>query len=41
MHSGGTVHIVAMWHVMAGGVNAPLVCLFGFLAGFQFFVFSF
>ena len=37
MCNGGTVHIVATWHVMAGGVNAPLVWLFGFLASFQFF----
>ena len=37
MRSGGVVHIVATWHVMAGGVNAPLVWLFGFPTSFQFF----
>ena len=37
MHSGGAVYIVATWHVMAGGVNVPLVWLFGFPAGFHFF----
>ena len=37
MCSDGSVHIVVTWHVMAGGVNAPLVWLFGFLVGFQFF----
>ena len=25
MRSGDAIHIVATWHVMAGGVNAPLV----------------
>ena len=34
MCSDGSVHIVATWHVMASGVNAPLVWLFGFPTGF-------
>lgn len=41
MHSGDAVHIMAMWCVLIGGVNAPCVCLFGFLADFQFFVLVF
>ena len=36
MRSGGAVHIVATWHIMVGGVNAPLVRLFGFPLAFDF-----
>ena len=25
MHNGGVVHIMATWHAMTSGVNAPLV----------------
>ena len=38
MRSGGAVHIMATWHVMAGGVNAPLVWLFGFSTSFLAFL---
>ena len=41
MCSGSAVHIMATWQIMASGVNAPLVWLFGFPAGFQFLVFGF
>ena len=41
MRGDNAVHIMATWHVIAGGVNAPLVWLFGFPIGFQFFVFHF
>ena len=30
MCSGNAVHIVATWHILTSGVNAPLVCLLGF-----------
>ena len=30
MCSGNAIHIVATWHILTGGVNAPLVCLLGF-----------
>ena len=36
MRSGGAVHIVATWHVLTGGVNAPLMCLLGFSLIFSF-----
>ena len=41
MHSGDTVHIVATWHIMTGGVNTPLMCLLGFPLIFSFFMPSF
>ena len=41
MCSGGTIYIVAMWQIMADGVNATLVWTFGFPAGFRFLMFGF
>ena len=38
MHNGGATRIVAMWHILASGINAPIVWLLGFSAKFQFFV---
>ena len=34
LRSSGVVHVVATWHVMVGGVNAPLLWPFGFPTSF-------
>ena len=36
MRSGSVVCVMAMWHVLIGGFDAPLVCLLGFLLVFSF-----
>ena len=41
MRSGGARHVVATWHVLSGGFNAPLHVTLGFPTVFQFFVLNF
>ena len=41
VRSGSAAHIVAIWHVLSGGFNAPLLLLLRFLAVFQFSMPSF